>query len=66
MDFLREHFFVLLPIIIIINIALLVVALRHCLKHQNYRCGNRLIWICVIVLIQTIGPILYFVFGSEE
>jgi len=35
-------------IIIIINITLLVVALRHCLKHQNYRCGNRLIWICVI------------------
>ena len=62
MDFLREHFLILLPIIII-NITLLVVALRHCLKHQNYRSGNRLIWICVIVLIQTI---LYFVFGSEE
>lgn len=41
MDFLREHFLILLPIII--NITLLVVALRHCLKHQNYRCGNRLI-----------------------
>ena len=40
MDFLREHFLILLPIIII-NITLLVVALRHCLKHQNYRCGNR-------------------------
>ena len=65
MDFLREHFLILLPIIII-NITLLVVALRHCLKHQNYRCGNRLIWIFVIVLIQTIGPISYFVFGSEE
>ena len=65
MDFLREHFLILLPIIII-NITLLVVALRHCLKHQNYRCGNRLIWNCVIVLIQTIGPISYFVFGSEE
>ena len=40
MDFLREHFLILLPIIII-NITLLVVALRHCLKHQNYRYGNR-------------------------
>lgn len=65
MDFLREHFLILLPIIII-NITLLVVALRHCLKHQNYRYGNRLIWVCVIVLIQIIGPISYFVFGSEE
>ncbi len=65
MEFLKENFLILLPIIII-DLLLFAVALRHCLKHNAYKRGNRLIWVCLITFIQIAGPILYFTFGSEE
>lgn len=55
----------LIPIIII-ELTLMLTALVHVLRHKNYRFGNRIIWIIVVVCLQIIGPILYFTIGRGE
>lgn len=53
--------------IIIAELALLGFTLWHILKHKNYKCGNRTLWVIVAVVgMQFIGPILYFIFGKED
>ena len=55
----------LIPIIII-ELALALIALVHVLRHPNYRFGNKIIWIIIVLFVQIIGPIIYFVFGRGE
>jgi hypothetical protein len=55
----------LIPIIMI-ELILMLTALVHVLKHKNYRFGNRVIWIIIVVCLQIIGPILYFTIGKGE
>lgn len=56
----------LIPLIIV-EIILLVVSLRHILTHTHYKRGTRLLWIIIVIVgIQLWGPILYFIFGKED
>lgn len=55
----------LIPILII-EWALAITALIHVLRHPNYRFGNKVVWILVVLFIQIIGPVVYFVFGRGE
>ena len=56
----------LIPIIVA-EVILLAVTLRHILTHENYKRGNRILWIVVtLVGMQFWGPILYFGFGKED
>lgn len=64
-EFLMENLPLFIPVIII-ELALVIVALIHILKHKNYRIGNRVIWIVIVLVLQLVGPIAYFVFGREE
>lgn len=52
--------------LILLEVGLMIAALVHVLRHPHYRFGNRLMWILVVVLLQIIGPIIYFVFGRED
>ena len=65
MNTLYEYFPILLPVIII-ELILMVTALIHVLRHPNYRFGNRVVWIVIVVFIQLAGPIVYFLFGRGE
>jgi hypothetical protein len=65
MNTLMEYLPFLIPIIIV-EWALAITALIHVLKHPNYRFGNKVLWILIVLLIQIIGPIVYFVFGRGE
>lgn len=65
MEELMEYLPFLIPLIII-QFTLQIVALIHLLKHTNYRFGNKIIWILVVVFGQIIGPIVYFALGREE
>lgn len=65
MEFIGEYLPILIPLIIII-ILLLIFSLRHILKHDKYKYGNRIIWILIVVCIQIIGPILYFTIGKDD
>ena len=56
----------LLPLIIA-EFALLGYTVYHILTHTHYKRGNRALWLIItIVLMNFVGPILYFVLGKED
>ena len=58
----------LLPFIIpiaILQLLLLAVALFDLVRRERTR-GPKWVWALVIVLVNIIGPIVYFLFGREE
>jgi hypothetical protein len=54
----------LIPILII-QLVLIVIALLD-LIHREKTKGPKWVWILIIIFINYIGPILYFVIGKEE
>lgn len=52
--------------LIILEVGLMLTALIHVLRHSHYRFGNRIMWVLIVVLLQIIGPIIYFAFGRES
>jgi len=65
MDAIRQYLPVIIPLAVI-QLGLMIAALIHIFTHPNYRFGNRILWVVIAVLINTIGPILYFVIGRGE
>lgn len=66
MNEIREWIPFLIPLVIV-ELLLLVITLRHILTHHHYRHGTRAMWLIItIVGMQLIGPVLYFLFGKEE
>jgi hypothetical protein len=55
----------LLAPLLAIQLVLVVVALLDLRKQPRTR-GPRWLWVLVILFVNTIGPILYFVIGREE
>jgi hypothetical protein len=56
----------LIPLVIL-QFALLGYTLYHILTHDHYKRGNRALWLVVtLVLMNYIGPILYFLLGKED
>lgn len=56
---------ILLPFIIIQGV-LVVLAVFDWIRKQDKLRGNRWVWLAVIVIINTIGPIIYFIFGRRK
>lgn len=65
MEFIREYLPILITIVVL-EIGLMIYALSHILKHNKFRFGNKVMWIVIVVLIQTIGPILYLTIGKDN
>jgi len=65
MDAIRQYLPVIIPLAVI-QLGLMIAALIHIFTHKNYRFGNRILWVIIAVVINTIGPILYFVIGRGE
>jgi hypothetical protein len=55
----------LIPLVII-QLGLMVAAVIHILRHKTYRVGNRAIWLVVSILVNFIGPVLYFAIGRGD
>ena len=56
----------LIPLIVV-QLALVGYTLWHILTHKTYMRGSRALWIVVVLVgLQFVGPILYFVLGREE
>ena len=56
----------LIPLVVA-QFALLGYTLWHILTHKHYKRGNRTVWLIVtIVLMNYMGPILYFILGKED
>ena len=53
--------------LVISELALLAYTLYHILTHKSYKRGNRTLWLIVVIVgMQFIGPILYFLLGKED
>jgi hypothetical protein len=59
-----EMLLLLVPLVLI-QLALIAVALRDLIKRKRVTGGNKLVWGLVIVLINYIGPILYLTIGRK-
>jgi hypothetical protein len=64
MDNLGELIPLLIPIFVL-QIALLVIALRDLLGREQTR-GSRLAWALIIIFVNILGPMAYLLFGREE
>lgn len=64
MEQLREFIPLLIPLIVL-QLILMVAALVDLAKRPFTR-GPKWVWLLVILLVNTIGPIIYFVLGREE
>ena len=66
MDKIMEFLPFLIPLAIV-EFALLGYTLYHILTHNHYKRGNRTLWLLIaIVLMNFVGPILYFLLGRED
>lgn len=52
--------------IIILEFILMITAVIHILRNPIYRFGNRILWLIIVIFVQIIGPILYFLIGRGE
>lgn len=56
----------LIPLVIA-EFALLAFTLRHILTHSHYKRGNRTLWLIVVIVgMEFVGPVLYFLLGKED
>ncbi|RKL64998.1 transcriptional regulator [Salipaludibacillus neizhouensis] len=62
MNALQELNWGLIAPILLLQFILMIVALFDCLKNENLN-GPKWLWILVILFINTLGPIVYFIFG---
>lgn len=65
MEQVMEYWPVVMPLLLL-EIIVLVIALLHIFRHQNYRIGNRVIWVIVCLIFPMIGSLVYLVLGREE
>ena len=66
MDQIMEFLPFLIPLVIV-QFGLLGYTLYHILTHKTYKRGNRTLWlVIVLVLMNFVGPILYFLLGKED
>ena len=63
----KEYLPFLIPLILA-ELAVLGFTLYHIFTHQNYKRGNRTLWVVISILFMNtfIGPILYFLLGKED
>ncbi|ARJ38899.1 hypothetical protein SporoP8_08460 [Sporosarcina ureae] len=64
-DLLMEYLPFLIPLIIL-QLGLAIFSAIHVIRHPHYRFGNQVMWLLIVLLIQFIGPLIYFVFGRGD
>jgi hypothetical protein len=64
MEIIKQYLPLLIPVVLI-ELGLMVIALVDLIRRSRTR-GPKWVWVLVIVLINFIGPIIYFVAGRLE
>jgi hypothetical protein len=64
MEIIRQYLPLLIPVVLI-ELALLVTALVDLIRRPHTN-GPKWAWVLVIVLINFIGPIIYFIVGRKD
>lgn len=66
MDQITEFLPFLIPLILV-EFILLGYTLWHILTHDHYKRGSRALWLIVVLVgMNYVGPILYFILGKED
>ncbi|MCL2883878.1 MAG: PLD nuclease N-terminal domain-containing protein [Oscillospiraceae bacterium] len=65
MDILTQYLPFLIPLALI-EVGLMAAALIHIFTHKSYRMGNRVLWVVLSIVLNIIGPVLYFVLGRSD
>lgn len=66
MEEIMEYLPFLLPLVIV-EFALLGYTLYHILTHHHYKRGNRTLWLIIVIVgMNFVGPVLYFLLGKED
>jgi hypothetical protein len=64
MEFIRQYLPLLIPVVLI-ELALMITALVDLYRRAQTR-GPKWVWALIIILINFIGPIIYFVAGRQD
>lgn len=56
----------LLAPLVIFELVLMVAALVDLIKREKVTGGNKLVWVLLIIFINIIGPLVYFIWGRKE
>lgn len=66
MNEITEYLPFIIPLIIA-ELALLGYTIYHILTHNHYKRGTRTLWLIVVIVgMEFIGPVLYFLLGKED
>ena len=65
MENITQYLPFLIPVFVL-QLVLAVTALVHVLRHKTYKHGNRVLWIIIVLVVNIIGPILYFTIGRSD
>ncbi|XID95901.1 PLDc N-terminal domain-containing protein [Paenibacillaceae bacterium WGS1546] len=55
----------LLPLIAI-QLVLMITALIYLYRAKSVRGNNKWLWVPIIVIVNIVGPVLFFAFGRKE
>jgi hypothetical protein len=58
--------FALFAPLVVVQLVLTVVALVDLIRREHVTGGNKWVWAAVIILLSTVGPIVYFVVGRQD
>ena len=64
-----EIFFEYLPLlipVIILQLVLAITAIVDIRKNKRFKFGSTPIWLVIVIFLNIIGPILYFIIGKAE
>lgn len=64
-EIINQYLVFLIPLAVI-QLALMIASIVHILRHDTYRCGNRVLWIILCLFVNIIGPVLYFAIGKGD
>jgi hypothetical protein len=64
-EWIQANLALVLPLIFL-QLVLIIAALVDLSRREKVRWGNKWIWVLVILFINTIGPIIYFLIGRED
>ncbi|WP_106448906.1 PLDc N-terminal domain-containing protein [Trichococcus alkaliphilus] len=62
---LQPYLPILIPLVVI-QIILLITALLHLNRHPQVKKGSKNLWIFIIIFLNIVGPVLYFLIGRGD
>lgn len=65
LEFFMTYWPFLVPLILL-QLGLGIFSAVHVVKHPNYRFGTTTMWLLIVLLLQFVGPLLYFTIGRGE